>query len=684
LSDKLKYIIISSLILIFAAAVFNTAWVTEDAYITFRTIDNFINGYGLTWNITERVQTYTHPLWMFLLSSIYFFSHEIYYSSIILSFLLSILAISLFSFRISQSFAATVAGITVLCFSKGFIEYSTSGLENPLSHFLTALFLTYFFSGTRREPNIRYLLILSLIAGMGTLNRMDTILIFFPVLIFYLIQIRNPKAGLLAITAGFLPFAIWELFSLFYYGSLFPNTAYAKLNTGIGGSLMAKQGMYYLVNSIKLDPVLLPVILTGILMPVIKKDKPHITLSASIILYLIYIIKIGGDFMSGRFLTIPLFLSVAVISQYAFNTKKWIIMIVVILFAALFSSQLPILSGPGYGKYRGGIVSAHGISDERRAYYPNVGMLKSFGKDEWPDHRWAATGKKANTVAKKLITGDDSKTVSLYQTGTTVGLYGYFAGPHVHIIDELSLCDPLLSRLPLSGSKWRPGHFRRHIPDGYIETLVLNEDLIQNKSLGKFYDKLKYVITGPLFDLNRIIEIWNINTGKYNHFIKPDINQSVSRFKNKQNNIIAERLLESINENHENPIRYVNLYYQFGQLYRKEGSTNQAEKQYITALAINPFYMPAQNRLAEIYADTGQTGKAISVFKKLKKLSGNMPEIDYNIACMYAQQNDIETSITWLKKAIKGGFNKWDVIETDRDLDNIRETEEYKAIISGR
>ena len=51
---------------LFSMALVRTAWVGDDAYFTFRTIDNFVHGYGLRWNIAERVQAYTHPLWMLL------------------------------------------------------------------------------------------------------------------------------------------------------------------------------------------------------------------------------------------------------------------------------------------------------------------------------------------------------------------------------------------------------------------------------------------------------------------------------------------------------------------------------------------------------------------------------------------------------------------------------------------
>ena len=40
----------------------------DDAHMTFRSVWNFVHGYGLTYNPDERVQAYTHPLWMFAIS----------------------------------------------------------------------------------------------------------------------------------------------------------------------------------------------------------------------------------------------------------------------------------------------------------------------------------------------------------------------------------------------------------------------------------------------------------------------------------------------------------------------------------------------------------------------------------------------------------------------------------------
>jgi len=48
-------------LLFFLVVIVRTAWVCDDAYITFRTARNFINGHGMRWNHFERVQSFTHP-----------------------------------------------------------------------------------------------------------------------------------------------------------------------------------------------------------------------------------------------------------------------------------------------------------------------------------------------------------------------------------------------------------------------------------------------------------------------------------------------------------------------------------------------------------------------------------------------------------------------------------------------
>ncbi len=61
------------------------AWLGDDGHITYRVVDNFVRGYGLTLNPPERVQVYTHPLWMLVLVPIHFVTREFAVSVTMLS-----------------------------------------------------------------------------------------------------------------------------------------------------------------------------------------------------------------------------------------------------------------------------------------------------------------------------------------------------------------------------------------------------------------------------------------------------------------------------------------------------------------------------------------------------------------------------------------------------------------------
>ena len=168
------------ILVLYGIILLRTAWVCDDAYITLRTVDNFIHGYGLTWNPGERVQTNVHPLWMFVLSAVIFITREHYLTLIFLSMGLSLLAVSLLAFKISLSRWASLLGLTALLFSKSFIDYSTSGLENPLSYVIVVAFALLYFSP---ETSSKKLLGLAWLACLGILTRLDAALLFIPPLV---------------------------------------------------------------------------------------------------------------------------------------------------------------------------------------------------------------------------------------------------------------------------------------------------------------------------------------------------------------------------------------------------------------------------------------------------------------------------------------------------------------------
>jgi arabinofuranosyltransferase len=140
LSASTRRFVFAALFLLFTYVFLVNQWMGDDAHITFRSVWNFVRGYGMTYNPDERVQAFTHPLWMLLISAVHLVTREFYFSVTILSWVLDVAAGWVLLRR-----ARTLAGATLVVLwaisSKALIDYTSSGLEYPLSYFLIALFL---------------------------------------------------------------------------------------------------------------------------------------------------------------------------------------------------------------------------------------------------------------------------------------------------------------------------------------------------------------------------------------------------------------------------------------------------------------------------------------------------------------------------------------------------------------
>ena len=496
-------------ILLFTTILFRTAWICDDAYITFRVVDNFVKGYGLKWNIDERVQVYTNPLWMFLVSGLYWLTRNLYFTVIIFSIFISLASVILLLNKIAVDNKAKVLSLLLLLSSKAYIDYSTSGLENPLIHLLASFFLVIFLVKDFAGRNIFYL---SLIAALSAFNRMDTILFYIPPLFYLLIKIKEKKV-IGPMLMGFVPFFMWEIFALIYYGFPFPNSFYSKLfNVGLSQIELAQQGIFYLINSLNMDPLTLLTIFLGFIIVVLRRDGRLVAISTGVALYLIYILKIGGDFMSGRFLAAPFFISVAIIMRTKINNKLIILSVFIIIFFNIFNPYAPIKSGMDYQKKE---FDKHGIADERGYYFQDTGLIRRNGKLTQP-----------NLNKEYAIEAQRKGGVTVFNA---IGYFGFFCGPKVHVVDIYGIGDPFLARLPLnlnSREDWRIGHFERSIPSGYLETLAQKEILLKDDYLRDYYRRLNLIIRGPIWDINRFKEIINMNLGRYDFLLNsvlPDI-----------------------------------------------------------------------------------------------------------------------------------------------------------------
>jgi arabinofuranosyltransferase len=466
-----------------------SAWIADDAYITFRTLDNWSLGYGPVWNIAERVQAYTHPLWMLLLACFHQLTGDLYYTSIALSLLASTIAGALLLWR-TPSDRLFLVGL-LLCSCKAFIDYSTSGLEDPLSHLLIVL---SGFSLLRPDPKASDLRMSALWVALAATCRLDLLLLLGPALVFQWRQMNGQTGRWQALVLGFLPLVLWELVATLYYGSPVPNSALAKLGARPPSELVP-QGFLYLWNSLRWDPVLLLACALGIgtALASLRKDwRPAGGLALGGLLYLIYIIGVGGDFMSGRFLTEPFVLAL-VLLVHAENLPQLPARILgaAALCQGLLHPYSPWRSGTAFTHYEWDDAA---IADERGYYYADTGLLKL-----WADGR--------DPVQPGRRTPPEDRRVVVMET---VGIDGYTEGPEVHIIDQMGLGDPLLSRMPCTDDHSRVGHWKRLAPEGYEASLRQGQNLITDPETAELFTQVQLLTRGDILDGERLRLIWEM------------------------------------------------------------------------------------------------------------------------------------------------------------------------------
>ena len=97
-------LLVSAIIFIYWIIQVRTAWISDDAAITLRTVLNFTHGFGPTFNIIERVQAYTHPLWFLIISFSSLILGNVFYAMFILSIGLSTLALGWLLYRVSNNY----------------------------------------------------------------------------------------------------------------------------------------------------------------------------------------------------------------------------------------------------------------------------------------------------------------------------------------------------------------------------------------------------------------------------------------------------------------------------------------------------------------------------------------------------------------------------------------------------
>jgi hypothetical protein len=181
-----------------------------------------------------------------------------------------------------------------------------------------------------------------------------------------------------------------------------------------------------------------------------------------------------------------------------------------LLYAALWPHspwQIRLSHGAGLG-FRD-VVLPNGIADERAYYYPSTGLLPVLLHRMEIAERHLPLPPFATALQGRAFRSSGARVASTCM----VGFYGYFAGSK-HVVDRCALTDPFLARIPYRQTRgFRPGHFVRAEPAGYVDSLVHGTNLLEDETLAELYARVQLAVSGPLFTRARWRAIWCLNVG---------------------------------------------------------------------------------------------------------------------------------------------------------------------------
>jgi arabinofuranosyltransferase len=465
------------------AAALASAWVCDDAWFSLRSAWNLAHGHGLVFNPGERVQAFTSPLWTLLLAVPLVLQVPAFPAALLLSGLCTVLTVALLARRIGTPGAAALA-LALLLGSKAFVDYCSSGLENPLIHLLYLAFLVRWRAGSARHPGV-----VGLLAGLLMLTRLDLALLVLPHLLL-LLQGTDGRTRLRGLLPGALLLLLWGGFSLLYYGSPVPTTAIAKLgDAGLPRGFLLERGLAYLTEGLAWDPLTLPVIAAGLVLALAGPWRSTLPTAAGVLLYLIWVVWMGGDFMAGRFLAAPLLGAVFILAQRPLLERPgWLLVLLVVPAMVLLLSPRSPLRAATYDGFDPDTprYTTHQIADERLVYHERGALLPGISR--------TMDGGDAVDGPHELIVFEE-----------VAGFNAFIAGPSCHVVNPYGLSDAFVARMPATPpGQERAGHVLRRVPPRYLDSIHAGENLLEDPQERALLDDVWLLTRRPILAPGRL------------------------------------------------------------------------------------------------------------------------------------------------------------------------------------
>lgn len=324
-------------------------WLLDDSFITFRYAENWLAGHGLVWNVGgERVEGYSNFFWM-VISAVALAAKVDPLTATrsvgVASYLAVILVTAIMAYRLVPYRSARTIGFVgaplLLVFPDGLAGFAGTGLETAFVSLLLVL------TGVLGHLIVPKRPALKLAAGSVPLLLFLTRLDFAPyVVLSGLISAADliwvQKQSLALVTrelllrygvpaAGLIIYMAWRII---YFGDIYPNTYYAKM----GNAWNVDVGLAYIVAYLRSSPqviLLAPFVAYAGFRRRPSSNATFIRFGALVLLvYALYMVKVGGDFMQYRFMfqVYPLFVccAVAALADLARNRPRLASLVVVV------------------------------------------------------------------------------------------------------------------------------------------------------------------------------------------------------------------------------------------------------------------------------------------------------------------------------------------------------------------
>lgn len=453
-------------------------WISDDAMISFRVLENLHAGNGPVLNAGERIEVGTSVLWPYLIylgDLLAPVAAE--WVAIVAS--ISLMAMGLVIAHIwggrllrlaadpdrAKPFGFLPLGAIVVAPIAAMWDFSTSGMELGLvSAWLGGSYAALVrarqgASGDERSPTWPWVML-----GLGPLVRPDLGLmavVFLGAAALLTWRSRGVPLVRGVMAALALP-VLYQVFRMGYYAVLVPHPAISKSATEPRWEL----GWAYLaefVGTYRLWVVAAAVVigLSALLMREPLRDRADaIVLMAPVlagVLHGLYIVRVGGDFMHGRLL-LPTLLAVCLpVAAVPFRRVTAASGAVVVVWAAVALFALR----PDYVWHEDGF-----IANERAFYVTTSGHPNPVTMADYANHPWLERALEARRaleaaepevrVGRLRVTPDPPPARQHVLTTEALGLVSRAAGIEVHIVDVLALGDPVAART--ERVRQRPGH----------------------------------------------------------------------------------------------------------------------------------------------------------------------------------------------------------------------------------